>query len=478
MPTYTVETYLTARAAVREVEVSHPIYTVECALTRPVYVVETGLDLAPPAPTAPVNTVAPVVSGTITEGELLSCSEGTWTGTLPITYARQWYRDDGFVITPIGTNSPNYTLVSGDVGFNIFCNVTASNTAGSTPQVSNTVGPIASALNPPTNTTAPVISGTPRLGQTLTTTDGTWTDSPTSYSYQWTRDGVDIGGATSSTYVLVAADLYATAIRCEVTATNAAGSSAPEASNALSSPLAPIWAIDPDAAIWVRTAGWGAAGVGDPVADWATADGRWSWVQATSGARPTRTTTGLRADGVDDNMTCDSLAGRCDGAHTVVAGWSLETDAATGERSLWAAASNDAGGSTNQVGLSYGRHDVPNGTRMRAKWAGATLATVSLTSLASKGTGPYLEAQVSGAQGAAVRVETLDTPIAEVGNTTRPSGSVTYEWLTLGARRIGAGPSAGLYWLGTVHSFVLLAGALTDAQLETVRDALLAEDAL
>lgn len=48
MPTYTVETHLTARAVVREIEVSHPIYTVECALTRPAYVVETGLDLAPP----------------------------------------------------------------------------------------------------------------------------------------------------------------------------------------------------------------------------------------------------------------------------------------------------------------------------------------------------------------------------------------------------------------------------------------------
>lgn len=334
------------------------------------------------------------------------------------------------------------------------------------------------APTPPVNVTPPTISGTPRLGQTLTSDDGVWTGSPTGYSYQWTRDGSPIGGATSDTYVMAAADMYATAIRCEVTATNAGGDSSPEPSNSLASPLAAIWAIDPDAAIWVRTAGWGAAGVGDPVADWATADGRWSWTQATSGSRPTRTTTGLRTDGLDDHMVCDTLAGSCNGAHTVVAGWTLEADVATGERTLWAAASNDAGGSTNQVGLSYSRDDAPNGTRMRAKWAGATLATISLTSLASKGTGPYLEAQVSGAQGAAVRVESLDTPLVEVGTNTRPTGSVTYEWLTLGARRIGAGPTTGLYWLGTIRQFLIIDGALTDAQLETVRDALAAEDAL
>ena len=39
----------------------------------------------------------------------------------------------------------------------------------------------------PVNTVAPVISGTTTLGSVLTTTNGTWTNSPTSYTYQWKR---------------------------------------------------------------------------------------------------------------------------------------------------------------------------------------------------------------------------------------------------------------------------------------------------
>jgi hypothetical protein len=67
------------------------------------------------------------------------------------------------------------------------------------------------------------VSGTATFGQTLTTTNGTWTGSPTIvYTYQWQRDGVDIGGATASTYVQVAADAGKT-IRCRVTGTNGVG---------------------------------------------------------------------------------------------------------------------------------------------------------------------------------------------------------------------------------------------------------------
>jgi hypothetical protein len=75
----------------------------------------------------------------------------------------------------------------------------------------------------PANTAAPAITGTLRVGEGLNVSNGTWTNSPASYAYQWTRDGVDISGATSSAYTLVIAD-EATAIGCDVTATNATGS--------------------------------------------------------------------------------------------------------------------------------------------------------------------------------------------------------------------------------------------------------------
>jgi hypothetical protein len=72
----------------------------------------------------------------------------------------------------------------------------------------------------PVNTVAPVVSGTATVGQTLSTTNGTWTGAPApTFTYQWQRVTTNISGATSSTYVLVAADV-ANTIRCVVKATN------------------------------------------------------------------------------------------------------------------------------------------------------------------------------------------------------------------------------------------------------------------
>lgn len=82
-----------------------------------------------------------------------------------------------------------------------------------------------SSSNLPVNTVAPVVSGTAVEGQTLTTTNGTWTSTPaiTGYTYQWQRNTSNILSATSSTYVLVNADVGNT-VRCVVTATNPLGS--------------------------------------------------------------------------------------------------------------------------------------------------------------------------------------------------------------------------------------------------------------
>src|SRR5262252_3376586 len=75
----------------------------------------------------------------------------------------------------------------------------------------------------PVNQTAPVLTGTGTVGQILTTSNGTWLNSPSGYSYSWYRNGVLIAGQAASTYTLVAGDSGKT-VTCQVTATNATGS--------------------------------------------------------------------------------------------------------------------------------------------------------------------------------------------------------------------------------------------------------------
>lgn len=89
----------------------------------------------------------------------------------------------------------------------------------------------------PVNSTIPSVSGTTTQGSTLNTDNGTWTQSPTSFTYKWRRCNTsgascaDIGAATTASYALIAGDVGST-IRSQVTATNGTGSSTPAESNA------------------------------------------------------------------------------------------------------------------------------------------------------------------------------------------------------------------------------------------------------
>ena len=86
----------------------------------------------------------------------------------------------------------------------------------------------------PTNTGEPRITGTAVVGSALTVTKGTWTESPTSFDYQWTRcpasggasdasNCAAIGGATTQRYVPGNADV-GKRLRVRVTASNEDGS--------------------------------------------------------------------------------------------------------------------------------------------------------------------------------------------------------------------------------------------------------------
>jgi hypothetical protein len=76
---------------------------------------------------------------------------------------------------------------------------------------------------PPQHLGVCTISGTGTVGQVLTATNGNWTNSPTSFGYQWIRGAGTNIGTNASTYTLVAGD-SGFPVRCAVTAVNAAGS--------------------------------------------------------------------------------------------------------------------------------------------------------------------------------------------------------------------------------------------------------------
>ena len=52
----------------------------------------------------------------------------------------------------------------------------------------------------------PTISGTPRVGNTLTAVLGSWSPAPVTLAIQWYRDGKKISGAGEATYLITAAD--------------------------------------------------------------------------------------------------------------------------------------------------------------------------------------------------------------------------------------------------------------------------------
>jgi hypothetical protein len=90
-------------------------------------------------------------------------------------------------------------------------------------------------VTPPVNSVAPVVSGTRVVGYTLSTTNGTWSGTPTSYTYEWRRDGDAITGPaeTASTYVARTGDV-GHVVTCAVTGINGSGpSTSPGVSNGL-----------------------------------------------------------------------------------------------------------------------------------------------------------------------------------------------------------------------------------------------------
>lgn len=165
-------------------------YTTKTVTSRPTAAVAAGAFTTVPTP---------VITGTVRVGSKLTVTAGAWAPAAGLTY--QWKANGKPVV---GATKSTYTLTSANLGSKITVTVTGvragyvTRTKTSTPTSATSAGVFTAAP-------VPTVTGTARVGSTLTAAAGSWAPSP-SISYQWRANGAAIAGAQKSTYVLTVAD--------------------------------------------------------------------------------------------------------------------------------------------------------------------------------------------------------------------------------------------------------------------------------
>ncbi|CAB4742016.1 unannotated protein [freshwater metagenome] len=187
-------------------------------------------------------TTRPSVSGTPRVGATLTAEPGTWSDPSP-TFAYQWMANGQPVA---GATTNMLALTDNLAGSSIRVTVTATKPSGYTPGTasSESTAPVADDPTKVTNRSLPVVSGTAKVGEQLSTTNGTWTNEPTSFTYQWLADGVAVTGATQQTFLLTAAQA-GKRMSVRVTAAKT-GLTSGQATSAQTALVAPADGTDPE----------------------------------------------------------------------------------------------------------------------------------------------------------------------------------------------------------------------------------------
>ena len=175
-----------------------------------------------------VFTVAPTpaITGTPISGQTLTAVAGTWSPAAALTY--QWFAGSDLV-----GSAASLRVTAAMAGKQITVTVTGS-VAGYTTQTKNSVATALVRLPVIAPAPVPTITGTVKVGQTLTATEGTWA-AGTSFAYQWsqatTSTGVysNITDATAKTFV-VGAGTLGTFVKVTVTGKKAGNADTPKTS--------------------------------------------------------------------------------------------------------------------------------------------------------------------------------------------------------------------------------------------------------
>lgn len=306
----------------------------------------------------------------------------------------------------------------------------------------------------PFNTAAPVISGTPGvIGSMLTTTNGTWGGvQPITFTYQWKRDGVNIGGATNSTYVQDKNDI-GPAMTCVVTAHNNRGSTF-----ATSNSLAYLPTTD-------------ALGYGDPagltpglVGSWASA----IFSPTASGAkRPTASQTSLNnTPGVTGNGTANVMVGALDlSAYSAIrfVCAAIDTDAATPAIVM----ENNVGGAGVDGGFAIGVNlsaggDVSCATRGTTNLGFCSTAAGSIPLSTPTVISVCPDASLTKGVNF-IRANGVSKALNIVNNTCGAGNFGSFATAELFGRDGGA-----LFWPGTLGVWAIMSGNAQDAALDRV----------
>ena len=165
-------------------------------------------------PTDSPATGEPTISGTVRVGQTLTVDTSGIAdadGLNNAVFAYQWLSDDADIG---GATGSTYTLVDDDEGRTIKVRVTVTDDVGNETTLTSAATEAVEAKRNTAATGRPIISGTVRVGETLTADTTGIGDADglanVSYSYQWVvTDGgayIDISGETGATYTLASAD--------------------------------------------------------------------------------------------------------------------------------------------------------------------------------------------------------------------------------------------------------------------------------
>lgn len=144
-------------------------------------------------------TPGPKITGTRAVGSTLTAVKPTWSPTAT-SFRYQWYRGTTAIS---GATSSTYKLTTADGGARIRVIAIGERKTYTTSRAfSSYTATIAKLF---TKSPTPKISGTVKVGRTLSASVGTWSPKP-SFSYQWKRNGKSISGATKSSYKLTSKD--------------------------------------------------------------------------------------------------------------------------------------------------------------------------------------------------------------------------------------------------------------------------------